>query len=206
MAVIEFQCNNCDKKGALASIKYDAPLPRGYVKLLACSRCKEALYCNKDCQTKHWSWHKGACANWVKQTQEYHAKGELTIHERTVNAAKSGYRHTLTTNKKIYQLIEGINRINTLVGTVYESEEECEDDEMFPGVCLHVDGQYCAILLGSKKRTTVDLVTKKGGKESTNSLPRFQMKVLSPGDKILLNYTSALLQSRTDVIEYKMEN
>ncbi|SMQ53178.1 unnamed protein product [Zymoseptoria tritici ST99CH_3D7] len=30
--------------------------------LLACGRCKSALYCDKDCQKLHWKKHKSACA------------------------------------------------------------------------------------------------------------------------------------------------
>jgi hypothetical protein len=33
----------------------------GTKKLLQCGGCKEAQYCSRDCQTKHWSEHKPAC-------------------------------------------------------------------------------------------------------------------------------------------------
>ena len=26
-----------------------------------CSRCKNVSYCNRDCQKKHWAWHKSVC-------------------------------------------------------------------------------------------------------------------------------------------------
>lgn len=32
------------------------------VKLLTCSRCRGAFYCNKDCQKKHWATHKPTCS------------------------------------------------------------------------------------------------------------------------------------------------
>jgi hypothetical protein len=30
-------------------------------KLLRCSKCKEVVYCSKDCQVKDWSLHKKQC-------------------------------------------------------------------------------------------------------------------------------------------------
>ncbi|KDR84577.1 hypothetical protein GALMADRAFT_206136 [Galerina marginata CBS 339.88] len=36
-------------------------LPRKDVKALRCARCNRAYYCNKECQTKHWRYHKPYC-------------------------------------------------------------------------------------------------------------------------------------------------
>lgn len=50
------------------------------------------------------------------------------------------------------------NHLNMLVGIVNEPEDQVKD-EMFAGVCLHIDGGLCCIILNSKttfvKDTTV---------------------------------------------------
>lgn len=43
------KCNQCSKAGEVGK------------ELLRCGRCKEAFYCDKDCQTKHWKVHKPNC-------------------------------------------------------------------------------------------------------------------------------------------------
>jgi hypothetical protein len=48
------QCANC---GYLPASRLDPSA--NFLK--KCSRCNEAFYCNKECQTKHWKSHKGMC-------------------------------------------------------------------------------------------------------------------------------------------------
>jgi len=37
------------------------PQESGKPSFQACSRCKEVIYCSKDCQVKSWPFHKGSC-------------------------------------------------------------------------------------------------------------------------------------------------
>ena len=40
--------------------------------------------------------HKVVCTKWRKEREETKARGELTMHERSVAVVKAGYKHTLT--------------------------------------------------------------------------------------------------------------
>jgi hypothetical protein len=46
------RCHFCDYK----------PPPRDSKKLLRCSACKAVKYCDRDCQSKDWKFHKKGCA------------------------------------------------------------------------------------------------------------------------------------------------
>ncbi|KAL9188812.1 hypothetical protein ACHAXT_007190 [Thalassiosira profunda] len=188
--IIEFSCNNCDKKGT----PIDCNLPPGYVKLFTCGKCKETLYCSKQCQSTDWNkgeflGHKGACARFAKETKALHATGDRTIHERFVAAAKSGFSHALMKmpahGHAKNQLIEGENWVNTMIGVAYEEEEYFKANEDHAGVCLLVDGPHCAVMLKSK-RTKVKLVRAGLSEEEGDVLPRLQLKLLTSGDKILV--------------------
>ena len=208
--VFDWTCQECKKKGYPSSVRCD-DLPPGYVKLYYCSKCHDYLFCSKECQKKNWKWHKTMCPRTVKEREDLHKVGEQTIEERKVAAFKSGYKHALTTSpgttKAKYDLLfEGENRINTMVGILYENEEQAKD-EMCAGVSLHVDGAHCAIMRNSKL-TKVKIVRAGSGEEI--EVPRLQMKMLSTGDRIVLHFPPAspcLLFSKPDyVMEYKREN
>lgn len=159
---MSFECRHCEKKGVPASI--GCVIPEGLVQLFACSKCLETMYCSKECQQKNWKGtimggHKVVCTKWRKEREETKARGELTMHERSVAVVKAGYKHTLTGfQDKCMTLMEGENHLNMLVGIVNEPEDQVKD-EMFAGVCLHIDGGLCCVILNSKttfvKDTTV---------------------------------------------------
>jgi hypothetical protein len=46
-------CHFCD---------YKPPPTRGSKTLLRCSACKAVKYCDRDCQSKDWKFHKKGCA------------------------------------------------------------------------------------------------------------------------------------------------
>lgn len=210
---MSFECRHCEKKGVPASI--GCVIPEGLVKLFACSKCLETLYCSKECQQNNWKGtlligHKVVCTKWRKEQEETKARGERTMFERSVAVVKAGFKHTLSGFRNVRQrermtLIEGENHLNMLVGIVYEPEDQVKD-EMFAGVCLHVDGGLCCITLNSKT-TTVRIVRKAStGKEEV--LPRYQMRKLSSGDKLLVHFPTPnnplLMGSQKDfIMEYK---
>lgn len=43
------ECANCGVRAA------------GEKRLMKCGRCREAHYCSKECQTKHWNIHRKMC-------------------------------------------------------------------------------------------------------------------------------------------------
>jgi hypothetical protein len=156
--------------------------------------------------------HKVVCTKWRKEREEIKARGERTFHERSVAVVKAGFKHTLSgfntlsgIKDKRITLIEGENHLNMLVGIVNEPEDKVKD-EMFAGVCLHVDGGLCCITRNSKT-TTVRIVRKaSSGKEEV--LPRYQMRKLSSGDKLLVHFPTPnnplLMGSQKDfIMEYK---
>jgi len=45
--------------------------------LLACSKCKQVSYCNKDCQAAHWPAHKAPCKAFAKSAHKKDVVGDI---------------------------------------------------------------------------------------------------------------------------------
>ena len=72
---MKMECFHCKKKGGIG------------VDLMRCSKCKSALYCNSDCQMKHWKDHKTTCS--IKDLEEQLNK-ENEYYKRKLQEIKSG--------------------------------------------------------------------------------------------------------------------
>lgn len=54
-----------DVRKCWACGKAEDAVAGGVKKLMACQRCREALYCSKDCQRTAWKEHKGSCVQYI---------------------------------------------------------------------------------------------------------------------------------------------
>ena len=54
-----------DVRKCWACGKAEDAVAGGVRKLMACQRCREALYCSKDCQRSAWKEHKGSCVEYI---------------------------------------------------------------------------------------------------------------------------------------------
>ena len=64
-----------------------------------CSRCETALYCNRECQVKHWPVHKNICMS-SNDTEDSNERLEL----KALNHSKQG-------NCNIYTYIKGLSSL-----------------------------------------------------------------------------------------------
>src|ERR1700685_1803938 len=55
---------------------------------LMCSKCKKVYYCNKECQSSHWKWHKLVCDPDISTIEQ--RKKEVILY-RNAKQAKLGF-------------------------------------------------------------------------------------------------------------------
>jgi len=127
----------------------------------------------------------------------------MTLEERRIATDRSGFKHILRLESGTpIGLMQGENWFNMLYGVFHEREEEIRSTSGHTQVCFNVDGPHCSVKNFS---STNRVGLAKDSDSSFEPLPRLQMRILQPDERIHIAFPNDMMIVQEITVEYQKE-